>query len=178
MTRNENFKQQQPQLRDLAAGFARGLAARSPSSKRGRRECRAPDAPAAACAGVVVERTRVSQVTPETPGIPRAMVYGLFRALPGDRAFLSPSPAEMAPANLTPASRRQDHTTSPSASRRSSKARSASTASRPASVTIAQRPSLGRDGRGDRSDLRLLKIGIFLQRGLDRFLVICPSGQP
>jgi hypothetical protein len=45
-----------------------------PSSIRGRRECRAPDAPAAACAMVVVERTRVSQVTPESPGIPRAMV--------------------------------------------------------------------------------------------------------
>jgi hypothetical protein len=27
---------------------------------------------------VVVERTRVSQVTPESPGIPRAMVYGLY----------------------------------------------------------------------------------------------------
>jgi len=41
---------------------------------------------------VEVESTRVSQVTPETPGIPRTMVYGLLRALPGDRAFLSPSP--------------------------------------------------------------------------------------
>ena len=26
----------------------------------------------------VVERTRVSQVTPESPGIPHAMVYGLY----------------------------------------------------------------------------------------------------
>ena len=52
--------------------------------------------PIAACAMVVVERTRVSQVTPESPGIPRAMVYGLFRALPGDRAFLPPSPAKVA----------------------------------------------------------------------------------
>ena len=34
--------------------------------------------PIAACAMVVVERTRVSQVTPESPGIPRAMVYGLY----------------------------------------------------------------------------------------------------
>jgi len=41
---------------------------------RGRRECRAPDAPAAARAMIVAERTRVSQVTPESPGIPRAMV--------------------------------------------------------------------------------------------------------
>jgi hypothetical protein len=74
-----------------------------------------PMRPIAARAMIVVERTRVSQVTPESPGIPRAMVYGLLRALPGDRAFLPPSPAGLT-ANLTPASGRQDHTTSPSAS--------------------------------------------------------------
>jgi hypothetical protein len=33
----------------------------------------------------------VTTVTPDTPGIPRTMGYGLLRALPGDRAFLSPS---------------------------------------------------------------------------------------
>jgi hypothetical protein len=41
---------------------------------------------------------------------------GFLRALPGDRACLPPSPADIASANLTPASGRQDHTTSPSAS--------------------------------------------------------------
>jgi len=52
-------------------------------------------------------------------------------------------------ANLTPASRRQDHTTSPSASKTpSSEAPPASIASNPASVTIAIRPSSGVDGRG------------------------------
>jgi hypothetical protein len=40
--------------------------------------------------------------------------YGLFRALPGDRALLPPSPADTS-ASLTPASGCQDHTTSPSA---------------------------------------------------------------
>jgi hypothetical protein len=85
-----------------------------PSPNRGRRECRAPDAPAAACAMIVVERTRVSQVTPESPGIPRAMVYGLSRALPGDR-LVDTVTGEVTSANLTPAPRRQDHTTSPSA---------------------------------------------------------------
>jgi hypothetical protein len=48
------------------------------------------------------------------PASPHAMVYGLLRALPGDRALLPPSPANMS-ASLTPASRRQDHTTWPSA---------------------------------------------------------------
>src|ERR1035437_4546003 len=43
---------------------------------------------------------------------------GLLRALPGDRAFLPPSFAEN-PANSTPASGRQDPTTSPSANGRS-----------------------------------------------------------
>src|SRR5882757_6905709 len=66
---------------------------------------------------VDVEGTRVSQVTPKTPGIPHTMVYGLLRALPGDRALLPPSPLRsLLLKNLTPASRRQDHTTSPSAS--------------------------------------------------------------
>src|ERR1700751_3242576 len=51
-----------------------------------------------------------------TPGIPaRNGFNGFLRTLPGDRAFLSPSPARLAPRNLTPASGRQDHTTSPSA---------------------------------------------------------------
>jgi hypothetical protein len=52
---------------------------------------------------------------PRSPGIPaRNGFNSLYRALPGDRAFLSPSPALLL-ADLTPASRRQDHTTSPSA---------------------------------------------------------------
>src|ERR1700688_3597381 len=48
-----------------------------------------PMRPQAACAMVVIERTRVSQVTPESPGIPHAMVYGLLRALPGAPGFLA-----------------------------------------------------------------------------------------
>ncbi len=76
---------------------------------RGRRECRALNAPAASC---VKKQTHelVTTVTPEQPGIPRAMVYGLFRALPGDHACLTPSPALLL-ADLTPtigASERHD----------------------------------------------------------------------
>ena len=58
----------------------------------------------------------------------------------------------------------------------SSLAPPASTASRPASVTIASRPSGGRDGEGYRFDLGKARSGIFLQEGLDRKSVICPSG--
>src|SRR6266436_8386351 len=75
---------------------------------------------------VLVESTRVTTSTPESPGIPaRNGFNGLCRALPGDRAHLPPSSAEQGfvtarsgqqtSANLTPASGRQDHTILPSA---------------------------------------------------------------
>ena len=49
------------------------------------------------------------------PTFPHAMVYGLYRALPGDRLSCHLRYADRS-ANLTPASGCQDHTTSPSAS--------------------------------------------------------------
>src|SRR4030081_3320485 len=63
---------------------------------------------------VVVERTRVTTSTPESPDVPaRNGFNGFLRALPGDRACLPPSPADMFlskpgradlnSANLTPA---------------------------------------------------------------------------
>ena len=45
---------------------------------------------------VVVERTRVTTSTPESPGIPaRNGFNGFLRALPGDRALLPPSPTDI-----------------------------------------------------------------------------------
>src|SRR5258705_3306863 len=67
---------------------------------------------------------------------PAQWFYGLLRALPGDQACLTPSPALLL-ADLTPASGRQNHTTSPSASAPFVTRAAASTASRPASVTCA-----------------------------------------
>jgi hypothetical protein len=100
---------------------------------------------------------------PESPGIPaRNGFNGFLRALLGDHAWLPPSSADRS-AHLAPASERQDHTTSPSASapfvcvpvtaRKPKLAlqslctpdAAASTASRPASVTIANRPLMGQD---------------------------------
>jgi hypothetical protein len=75
-------------------------------------------------------------------------------------------------AGLTPTSRRQDHTPSPSVSAPFVKGASTSTASRPAFVTIASRPSWGRDGNGYTPDLGALKIRIFLVGGLT---LICPT---
>ena len=130
-----------------------------------------------------------------TPDVPaRNGFNGLLRALPGDRALLPPSPHGLKvlsdpvepnepPQDLTPASRRQDHTTSPSASsavvlraaHRSRRAirpalrirtpdAAASTASHPASVTIAIRPLCGTRRRIYRSDLG--------RRGTDKFFAM------
>jgi hypothetical protein len=113
-----------------------------PSSIRGRGEAGRPMRPIAACAIIVVERTRVSQVTPESPGTPRAMVLTAYSALsPATGLFCHRRPRKLPFANLTPASGRQDHTSLPYASAPFVIGASASTASRPASVTIANRPS-------------------------------------
>src|ERR1700692_260220 len=105
----------------------------------------------------------------KSPGIP---------ARNGFTAYVALSPAiglschrrlrKSLPANLTPASRRQDHTILPSARKAlSSEAPLAATASSPASVTIAIRPSSGVDGGGYKSDLRFRKTRIFFQTGPD-----------
>jgi hypothetical protein len=58
------------------------------SALGGRGECRVPVAPAVSCALVLVERTRVTTSTPESPDIPaRHGFNSLCRALPGDRAL-------------------------------------------------------------------------------------------
>jgi hypothetical protein len=80
---------------------------------------RAQGMPGAWCArsrAWCVVNTRVSHHghTGNTRHSPRNGFNGFLRALPGDRALLPPSPADHS-ANLTPASGRQDHTTSPSA---------------------------------------------------------------
>src|SRR5260370_14886739 len=81
---------------------------------------------------------------------PRNGVNGFLRALPGDRAFVPPSPpGSLLLKSLTPASGRKDHTPSRSASAPFVKSASASTASRPASVTIASRPSEWDETAGD-----------------------------
>jgi hypothetical protein len=130
------------------------------------------------------------------------MVYGLFRALPGDRACLPPSPAKVASRKLDAsvgASGPHDFAVRGRLRQRLRRAwypsaealakagsapfvigASASTASRPAAVTIACRPSVGRDGEGYSFDLGFGKTEIFLQMGLDRWRstdgLICPSG--
>src|SRR5438046_4106111 len=49
------------------------------------------------------------------PTFPAQWCYGFLRALPGEAAFLATVAIRDLPDSLTPGSRRQDHTTSPSA---------------------------------------------------------------
>ena len=125
---------------------------------------------------VLVERTRVTTSTPESPDVPaRNGFNGFLRALPGDRACLPPSSADMSclsPVGPTPlreldasvgASGPHDFAVRCNISRplavdrsqvfqlalpsRRAQNAAASTASLPASVTIAIRPSVGWDAR-------------------------------
>src|SRR5450432_1477249 len=93
-------------------------------AQRGRGERRMPNALAASCAIVVIERTRVTTSTPESPDVPArngftayfvlSPVTGLFCHRRSRTDVLSaPGRADTTSANLTPASGRQDHTTSP-----------------------------------------------------------------
>src|SRR5450631_3541074 len=122
---------------------------------------------------VLVERTRVTTSTPESPGIPArngfnayvvlSPVTGLFchRRL-ADIVLSKPGWADATPQNLTPASGRQDHTILPYAAivsrpragdrsrvfrlalqSRRTQNAAASTATHPAFVTIMIRPSCG-----------------------------------
>jgi hypothetical protein len=116
--------------------------------RRGRGECRVPAAPAASCA-LCSGRTHTSnnEYTGNHPASPHAMVLTAYTVLsPAIGLFCHRRLRKLPFANLTPASRRQDHTTLPSASAPFVIGASASTASHPASVTIAIRPSCGEDG--------------------------------
>ena len=72
-------------------------------SYQGRREAGRPMRPIATCAEVVGRAHTCCQVTPESPGTPRAMVYGLYVISPVSPALLPPSPAGLT-ASLTPTS--------------------------------------------------------------------------
>jgi len=134
----------------LAALCARGVDETS-APKRGRRESRVRAAPAVSRAKLCKRAHTSIQVQRRQSGLPCAMVLtASFVLSPAIGLFVTVA-GRITSANLTPASRRQDHTTSPSASKAlSSEAPLAAIASNPASVTIAIRPSSGVDGCGDK----------------------------
>jgi hypothetical protein len=129
--------------------FARAFA----QKKRGRRESRVPDAPAASRAKVIKHTSIVTTGSPKHSGLPCAMAYSLY-VLPGAPGLLATvACAGMILRNLTPASGRQDHTTSPSASAPLVNGTSASIASRPTFVTTRTPLLSRRDGWQQTTDL-------------------------
>src|SRR5437016_71008 len=120
-------------VRDPAARFARGFTNSLAPSKQ-----RAQGKPGADCTrGLVCQthsnrRTRAYRFSRNSPAFPAQWLYGLLRALPGERACLPPSSLRsLLLKNLTPASRRHDHTTSPYASAFSSDVKKRLTPKRP-----------------------------------------------
>jgi hypothetical protein len=109
------------------------------SNQRARRMPGARCTRSLVCARVVSMHTSIHSESPESSGIPRAMVYGLYRALPGDRLSCHRRCADQS-TNLTPASRRQDHTSSPSALASPVKRAVASTAPRPDVRDVRETP--------------------------------------
>src|ERR1700680_1150626 len=102
-------------VRVLAARCARALRRLPPSiTTRGRRESRVRAAPAVSRAMLLGKTHTSIQVQRRQSGLPCAVVYGLFRALPGDRAFLPPPfLRNLFLKNLTPASGGQGPPASP-----------------------------------------------------------------
>jgi len=115
-------KQFQTRLRAPAARCARGFT--ESSAQRGRGERRMPAAPAASCA-LCIGRTHTSKrVHRNHPAFPHAMVLTVSFVLSPVTGLVchrrqrikvlsAPGRADSTSANLTPASGRQDHTTSP-----------------------------------------------------------------
>src|SRR6476619_3246807 len=104
------------QLRDLAARSARALPEISlPSPIRGRREDRVRAAPAVSCATCTKSAHTSIQVQRRASGLPCAMVLRLITSSPRRTALLPPLRPEkqLPPGALTPAPRRQDHTSLP-----------------------------------------------------------------
>jgi hypothetical protein len=125
---------------------------------------------------------QVTTGTPRSSGLPCAMVYGLFCALPGVHDLFShrrPRNAKALSANLAPAKGCQNHAASPSAPMlfvEPTPSRPPHPASRV--VTIAIRPShRGGTARTIRLILASEKQNFFLRAWLDRNFARGPDGQ-
>ena len=124
----------QAHIRDLAARFARGLpefclTLSSEGAGNAGRRC-------AAAKSVHV----VTTVTPESPGIPRAMVLRFPSCSPRRSGSFATVTCGIASTGLTPASRCQDHTTSPSASASPVSRAATSTAAHPYVRDVRETP--------------------------------------
>jgi hypothetical protein len=128
----------------------------------------------------VVERTRVSQVTPaNTRHSPRNGFAAYFALSPAIGFLATVTPEKLASHELdasVEASGPHDFAVRIRRSRQQHRQRPPHPA--PRFVTIASRPScrVG-TGRACKDDLPDMESGLFFTMGLDRFLLICPSGR-
>src|SRR6267378_483370 len=131
----------QTRPRDLAAGYARGFALNFLTLRsEGAGNAGCPLHPRPRVHFVVVERTRVTTSTPESPGIPRAMVLRFPSCSPRRSGSFATVTGGIASTGLTPASRCQDHTTSPSALASPVSRAAASTATHPYVRDVRETP--------------------------------------
>jgi hypothetical protein len=169
-------------VRVLAARCARGLHEPFPLKTEGAGNAGCPLHPQPRVRSGWCTRVYSPQVHRALPGVSCAMVLTAYFVL-SPVTGLSCHRRSRIPANLTPASGRQDHTALPSAASvirpRADCApdAAASTASRPASVTIAIRPSEGWDGGINKAASTKTRSGIFFETGLDRKIAKQPVGQ-
>src|SRR6266481_9122269 len=113
----------------------------------------------------------VTTGSPEKPGLPCAMVLtGSFALSSVTGLVCHHRQRKISSANLTPASGRQDHTTSPSATRRLRQKHPSRPPHPAPNVRDDREPPLLRERDGDRyaGDLGAMRTGKFLPRGLDR----------
>ena len=127
--------------------FARVLQFRCPSVNRGRRESRAPTAPAAPCAMVDKNAHGFDRYSRDIPAFPARRLYSLYVLFPVSGLFCHRR-RQVKSTDLTPGSRRQNHTTSPYAASLT-RQRGGKRPSHPTArfVTIAIRPFAGWDER-------------------------------
>jgi hypothetical protein len=166
-------------VRVLAARRARGLRSLRPSS----RKQRAQGKPGARCTRGLVcklhirKRTRAYRFSGGNPAFPAQWFTTYFVLSPVTGFLATVTSLGLILRNLAPAPGRQDHTTSPSAE--SALVSRAPRVHRiPPHVRDDRETPLisGGTGRANSADLPDGLNGIFLREGLDRFLLICPSG--
>ena len=124
--------------------------------------------PIAARAMIAIERTRDSQVTPEIARhSPRNGFNGFLRALPGDRAFLPPSPAASSRELDASVGASGPHDFAVRFGAIRQERQSIHRIPHPTSVTIAIRPSCEAGCAKDAGDLGYDGSNLFFGAGLD-----------
>ncbi len=147
-------------------------------SQEGRREDRVRAAPAVSRAKAEKKTHTSIQVQRKQSGLPCAVVYGLLRALLGDRAFCHRHQREI--------SRRLDASVEASGPHdfavRIGAVRQGHLhvhrIPHPTFVTTAKRPSCGHETTEICTDLRIRKIRIFFEKGWTEAAAYCPSDLP